>query len=164
VLFDANGKRFALPLVVAISEIGVRTQRMRPDIATALVGAAMLSVLLVSNTRRCAAEQVCRSFSNADQVNHSPQKPELEKNCFSTPHPPMKPTSVLLLTATILTTTVPLHAQVQSPSPAASRLKEKAVAYLDLASNSKEPFRVFKPRSQKAKCRARVGVLLSLST
>jgi hypothetical protein len=99
VLFDANGKRFALPLVVAISEIGVRTQRMRPDIATALVGAAMLSVLLVSNTRRCAAEQVCRSFSNADQVNHSPQKPELEKNCFSTPHPPMKPTSVLLLTA-----------------------------------------------------------------
>jgi Kef-type K+ transport system membrane component KefB len=36
----------ALPLVVAISEIGVQTQRMRPDIATALVGAAMLSVLL----------------------------------------------------------------------------------------------------------------------
>jgi hypothetical protein len=32
----------------------------------------------------------------------------------------MKPTSVLLLTATILANTVPLHAQVQSPSPAAT--------------------------------------------
>jgi hypothetical protein len=34
------------PLVVAISDIGVRIQRMRRDIATALVGSAMLSVLL----------------------------------------------------------------------------------------------------------------------
>src|SRR5271165_5293678 len=32
----------------------------------------------------------------------------------------MKPTSILLLSATILATTVPLHAQVQSPSPAVS--------------------------------------------
>jgi len=32
----------------------------------------------------------------------------------------MKPTSILLLTATILATTVSLHAQVQSPSPAAT--------------------------------------------
>ena len=32
----------------------------------------------------------------------------------------MKPTSILLLTATILATTGPLHAQVQSPSPAAT--------------------------------------------
>src|SRR5271166_2888575 len=32
----------------------------------------------------------------------------------------MKPTSILLLTVTILATTVPLHAQVQSPSPAAT--------------------------------------------
>jgi Kef-type K+ transport system membrane component KefB len=36
----------ALPLVVAISNIGVATQQMRPDIAAALVGAALLSVLL----------------------------------------------------------------------------------------------------------------------
>jgi hypothetical protein len=36
----------ALPLVVAICNIGVHTQPMLPDIATALVGAAMLSVLL----------------------------------------------------------------------------------------------------------------------
>ena len=32
----------------------------------------------------------------------------------------MKPTSILLLTATILATTGPLYAQVQSPSPAAT--------------------------------------------
>ena len=32
----------------------------------------------------------------------------------------MKPTSILLLTATILAATVPLHAQVQSPAPAAT--------------------------------------------
>jgi Kef-type K+ transport system membrane component KefB len=36
----------ALPLVVAITEIGVATGRMRTDNAAALVGAAMLSVLL----------------------------------------------------------------------------------------------------------------------
>lgn len=35
-----------LPMVVAISEIGVRTGRISPDVAAALVGAAMLSVLL----------------------------------------------------------------------------------------------------------------------
>jgi len=35
-----------LPMVVAISEIGVRTGRISPDLAAALVGAAMLSVLL----------------------------------------------------------------------------------------------------------------------
>ena len=36
----------ALPLVVAISELGVSTGRMRRDNAAALVGAAMLSVLI----------------------------------------------------------------------------------------------------------------------
>ncbi len=36
----------ALPLVVAITEIGVKTGRMRTDNAAALVGAAMLSVLI----------------------------------------------------------------------------------------------------------------------
>jgi hypothetical protein len=36
----------ALPLVVAITEIGVATGRMRTENAAALVGAAMLSVLL----------------------------------------------------------------------------------------------------------------------
>jgi len=36
----------ALPMVVAITEIGIRTGRMQSDIAAALVGAAMLSVLL----------------------------------------------------------------------------------------------------------------------
>ena len=36
----------ALPLVVAICDIGVSTKRMRPEIAAALVGAAMISVLL----------------------------------------------------------------------------------------------------------------------
>jgi hypothetical protein len=36
----------ALPVVVAISEIGVRTRCLQSDIAAALVGAAMLSVLL----------------------------------------------------------------------------------------------------------------------
>jgi Kef-type K+ transport system membrane component KefB len=41
-LFSAT----TLPLVVAISEIGVSTGRMRPDTAAALVGAGLLSVLL----------------------------------------------------------------------------------------------------------------------
>ena len=36
----------ALPMVVAITEIGVRSGRMRSNIAAGLVGAAMLSVLL----------------------------------------------------------------------------------------------------------------------
>jgi Kef-type K+ transport system membrane component KefB len=36
----------ALPMVVAITDIGVRTGRMQTDIAAGLVGAAMLSVLL----------------------------------------------------------------------------------------------------------------------
>ena len=36
----------ALPLVVAITEIGLETGRMRPQNAAALVGAAMLSVLI----------------------------------------------------------------------------------------------------------------------
>lgn len=42
VLYSAT----ALPMVVAISEIGVRTGRMRPSIATALVGAGLISVLV----------------------------------------------------------------------------------------------------------------------
>ncbi|MCE9625078.1 MAG: cation:proton antiporter [Deltaproteobacteria bacterium] len=36
----------ALPLIVALTEIGVRTHRMTSDIAAALVGAGMVSVLL----------------------------------------------------------------------------------------------------------------------
>jgi hypothetical protein len=36
----------ALPLLVAISAIGVQTGRMHPEIAAALIGAGMLSVLL----------------------------------------------------------------------------------------------------------------------
>lgn len=36
----------ALPMVVAIATIGVRTGRMQSDVAAALVGAALLSVLL----------------------------------------------------------------------------------------------------------------------
>lgn len=36
----------ALPLVVAITEVGLETGRMRTDSASALVGAAMLSVLV----------------------------------------------------------------------------------------------------------------------
>jgi Kef-type K+ transport system membrane component KefB len=43
----------ALPLVVAISNIGVATQGMRPDIAAALVGAALLSVILLRRSRVC---------------------------------------------------------------------------------------------------------------
>jgi Kef-type K+ transport system membrane component KefB len=42
VLYSAT----ALPMVVAISEIGVRMGRMRPSIAAALVGAGLISVLL----------------------------------------------------------------------------------------------------------------------
>jgi Kef-type K+ transport system membrane component KefB len=37
----------ALPLVVAIAEIGVETQRLKPETAAALVGAGMVSVLVV---------------------------------------------------------------------------------------------------------------------
>jgi len=42
VLFSAT----ALPMVVAITDIGVRTGRLLPEIAAALVGAGLLSVLL----------------------------------------------------------------------------------------------------------------------
>lgn len=42
VLYSAT----ALPMVVAITDIGIRTGRMQTDIAAGLVGAAMLSVLL----------------------------------------------------------------------------------------------------------------------
>jgi Kef-type K+ transport system membrane component KefB len=42
VLFSAT----ALPIVVAITDIGVRTGRLLPEIAAALVGAGLLSVLL----------------------------------------------------------------------------------------------------------------------
>jgi hypothetical protein len=35
-----------LPLILALTEIGIRTGRMDPDIAAALVGAGMVSVLL----------------------------------------------------------------------------------------------------------------------
>jgi hypothetical protein len=59
-----------------------------------------------------------RYFSSASQVNQNPQKPE--NNCLSIPHPPMKQTSVLQLTVAIFGTAVLLHAQVQSPSPAAT--------------------------------------------
>jgi hypothetical protein len=38
------------------------------------------------------------------ELTTAPQKPEPE-NCFSTPNPTMKPTSILLLIATILTAT-----------------------------------------------------------
>lgn len=40
----------ALPLVLAITNIGVRTVRMSVEIATAMVGAAALSVLLFPST------------------------------------------------------------------------------------------------------------------
>jgi hypothetical protein len=36
----------ALPTVVALSELGLRTARLRPETAAALVGAALLSVFL----------------------------------------------------------------------------------------------------------------------
>jgi hypothetical protein len=42
VLYSAT----TLPMVVAITEIGVRTERMPSDITAALVGAGMLSVVL----------------------------------------------------------------------------------------------------------------------
>jgi hypothetical protein len=42
VLFSAR----ALPTVVAIAGIGVRTGQMRGDVAAALIGAGLLSVLL----------------------------------------------------------------------------------------------------------------------
>jgi hypothetical protein len=40
----------ALPLIVAITEIGLQTHRMKPENAAALVGAGMLSVLLFPST------------------------------------------------------------------------------------------------------------------
>ena len=36
----------ALPLVVAVAEIGIETDRMKPETAAALVGAGMVSMLL----------------------------------------------------------------------------------------------------------------------
>jgi hypothetical protein len=42
----AEPKQAELPLVVAITEVGLATGRMRTDSAAALVGAAVLSVLI----------------------------------------------------------------------------------------------------------------------
>jgi hypothetical protein len=36
----------ALPILIAVAQIGVRTGRLHPAIASALIGAGMLSVLL----------------------------------------------------------------------------------------------------------------------
>jgi len=56
----------ALPLIVAITEIGVATGRMRSDNGAALVGAGMLSVLLfpliaLALRRRAGRAQLQRS-------------------------------------------------------------------------------------------------------
>ena len=59
----------ALPLVVAVAEIGIETKRMKPETAAALVGAAMLSMLLFP-----ALALTLRSKSNTptdpDSVDH----------------------------------------------------------------------------------------------
>ncbi|MBC7818027.1 MAG: cation:proton antiporter [Planctomycetaceae bacterium] len=55
----------ALPLVVAVAEIGIETNRMKPETAAALVGAGMVSMLLFpalaltlrSSTKTPAAEE-----------------------------------------------------------------------------------------------------------
>ena len=60
----------ALPLVVAISDIGVSTKRMRSAIGAALVGAAMISVLLFPTLAGVLLE---RSSAQAKtQPAHSP--------------------------------------------------------------------------------------------
>ena len=62
----------ALPFVIALTELGVSTGRMRTDNAAALVGAGMLSVLLFPMTamtlrRRTSASLAAASASAADQ-------------------------------------------------------------------------------------------------
>jgi hypothetical protein len=61
----AQGASF---ICVAISDIGVRTQRMRPDIATALVRCGDVVCAPVSDARRCAGEKECRSFKVYRQI------------------------------------------------------------------------------------------------
>jgi Kef-type K+ transport system membrane component KefB len=53
----------ALPMVVAITDIGVRTGRMQTDIAAGLVGAAMLSVLLFPTIAGALSSKRARNVS-----------------------------------------------------------------------------------------------------
>jgi Kef-type K+ transport system membrane component KefB len=55
----------ALPLLVAISAIGVQTGRMRSEIAAALVGAGMLSVLLFPTFAGVLLSRIARTAPSA---------------------------------------------------------------------------------------------------
>src|SRR5262249_51870792 len=58
----------ALPLVVAITEIGVETKRLRPEDTAALVGAGMASVLLFP----CSALSLREPSPAAEGSQHLP--------------------------------------------------------------------------------------------
>ena len=58
----------ALPLLVAISAIGVQTGRMRPQIAAALVGAGMLSVLLFPTFAGVLLSRVARTSTQCTNL------------------------------------------------------------------------------------------------
>jgi Kef-type K+ transport system membrane component KefB len=55
----------SLPLLIAIAEIGVRSGRMLPENAAALVGAGMLSILLFPIVALMARDRTRRSVSDA---------------------------------------------------------------------------------------------------
>src|ERR1700722_17164901 len=87
----------------------------------------MMWIWSISETRVDRLHEFCPGgVTHRCHANENPHR-------RPTPNPPMKPTSILLLTATILASTVLLYAQDQSPPPAvtATPLAYEALPTLD---------------------------------
>ena len=63
----------ALPLLVVITQIGVDTRQMRPENATALVGAGMLSVLVFPLVGFAVLDRSRRGADSGDDVSDGPR-------------------------------------------------------------------------------------------
>jgi Kef-type K+ transport system membrane component KefB len=77
----------ALPMVIAIAAIEVRTERMQSDIAAALVGAGLLSVLLFPAIASALLSRIDRSSSTSQGGNEreeisSPETPKVAVKGF----------------------------------------------------------------------------------
>jgi hypothetical protein len=59
----------SLSIIVVITEIGLRTKTMNPDIAAALVGAALLSVLLFPTVAGALLSRSAATTSKAESTS-----------------------------------------------------------------------------------------------
>jgi hypothetical protein len=80
---DRTSATTALPMVIAIAAIEVRTERMQSDIAAALVGAGLLSVLLFPAIASALLSRIDRSSSTSQRGNEreeisSPETPTVK--------------------------------------------------------------------------------------